>query len=504
MNVRDSVTRKISASLAVLLAISLLAGAGCKKRSPAADPLKSTSTAPKDYRARLVAKGLDFRGATYRAGQQVYFWAAAGATIWRLWHSDGTAENTAPVRGAKVLEAFAEDAAPLGDRLIFAARAQGTTSMSIWKSDGTQAGTVPLQQFAPTPDVAVYDFVARSNAVSYVVEKRGVAKELWETDGVTTRQLASEPIGKYATYFVLGDQLYYYYEGEGQIWAVVPGLAPQSAASVPGKITQWIGGMKNGVIAGGKFYFAVEITAGSYQAYVTDGTSGGTAPIAGPGVFAFISLFAPSSRGPVFLVNAGGPVINSNVQLWAVGTSGNAASLLGNYALGEFMNPEIVGNVLLFRRIGAGGKVSLWTSDGTLAGTRLLLNTQSTYNHEGALGRIHGDLALLSIFGSDSSSIVDLRQATAKSVPGVGFAGAYPFVNLGNDLLFVCASRTTAGTGTGSCATDGTVSGTRAIQSPRPDFYPMGFFRATLDTQAFFHGYYTDGTPSELWVASWE
>jgi ELWxxDGT repeat protein len=103
----------------------------------------------------------------------------------QLWSSDGTAAGTTEVTS---LNGPLEQAAALGNKLVFA-QADGTGSgASLWVSDGTTGGTVQLQDFQsnsgpPNSYGSAISSLTVAGGTAYFAAQRGTDLQLWATNG---------------------------------------------------------------------------------------------------------------------------------------------------------------------------------------------------------------------------------------------------------------------------------------------------------------------------------
>jgi trimeric autotransporter adhesin len=119
----------------------------------------------------------------------VFFVASDGLTGRELWRSDGTAAGTLLVRdicpGACGAIAAGSGAKPVrvGDRLLFRA-ADPEAGSELWGSDGTLAGTARLADLCPGPcDGGIYDLAAAGSEALFRARDPGHGIEPWRSDG---------------------------------------------------------------------------------------------------------------------------------------------------------------------------------------------------------------------------------------------------------------------------------------------------------------------------------
>ena len=280
-------------------------------------------------------------------GNTVFFNAVAPGVGAELWRSDGTAAGTAMVKettpgvqlggaaGPRELTAF--------DGRLFFVTVDGTNNRrSLWASDGTEAGTVVIADLGPTPFFDTdprAELTVAGQALYFIAHDPQHGQEVWRTDGTAAGT------------------------------ALVKDINPSDKDSLPSGLTE----------AGGMLYFSAEYRyspddplSDDRLLWRSDGTDGGTVPIADPanGPRAPYGLTAIGSR--LFFI-ASDPQA-SGYDLWrSDGTSAGTARLTdfppegGPATLYDFN-----GLAMFTAHPDQSDVVELWRSDGTAAGTAKL------------------------------------------------------------------------------------------------------------------------------------
>lgn len=288
-------------------------------------------------------------GFTVRDGI-VFFAADDGTHGTELWRTDGTESGTWMVKD--ILTGSFSHSSPdyfsvLGDSLMFRAYL-GDGVFSIWKTDGTETGTslvATLPSLGPPPwriGVDPDGFVVAGDLLFFAAHAPGYGKELWRSDGTTngTFRISDISPGEYAAdpgeMTAIGDKLFftaYLYDGALQddrgLW-----VSDGTAGGTLQLTLFWrrAGGRLKAV--GSTLFFAKDDWYHGIELWRSDGTIAGTA---------LVEDIYPNSYG-------GGP--------------GSSPSPLVAYR-----------NLLVFTADdGAHGR-ELFTSDGTAAGTSLLVDT---------------------------------------------------------------------------------------------------------------------------------
>jgi ELWxxDGT repeat protein len=281
-----------------------------------------------------------------------------------LWITDGTSAGTKElaVAGANSgglfsLNFFPSGFSPgftvLGARALFEGYDAGGID-GLWVTDGTSAGTSELAvagSFAGGlfSDVSTPDLTVLAGKAVFVGEDTSGGISLWTTDatGAGTSELTVAGSNANGLFFNV----------------ITPDFT----------------------VLGDKVLFAGQDATGKSNLWVTDGTAGGTSELAVAGANAgglfdlnyFSTGFSPGFTvlGNVALFE--GYDANGVDGLWV--TDGTAAatrelSVSGSYANGLFAKvsaPDItvIGGTALFAGKDASGKIDLWVTDGTSAGT---------------------------------------------------------------------------------------------------------------------------------------
>lgn len=303
-------------------------------------------------------------------GAAVLFAGTEDATGTELWRSDGTAEGTFLLAD---LFAPTESSSPAaltaaGERVFF--RANGGGGIDLWSSDGTPEGTVELTAFdlstlasppanlTPLGDVVLFG--------TNTDEDRG----LWSSDGTTpgTRRLASLPegvtlssAGAGVAYFTAGLEAPALWRSDG---------SPDGTAAIVGDLGAFVSKL---VAAGSRAYLELSGAQGA-EVWTSDGSEGGTRRVAGiTGAVprAPVERFDRFGDRVVFQLGSCNPFGGVPTQpLWLA--DGEAARLLSEETcVGAEMAD--LGDRLLFISSGAAGG-ELWSTDGTAAGTRLVVD----------------------------------------------------------------------------------------------------------------------------------
>ena len=277
-----------------------------------------------------------------------------------LWRTDGTEEGTFLFKGTDAI--VNTELAVAREELYFAVRSDSFREQ-IWKTNGTPEGTVLVKEFAtPQPGSGPRELTSLNGLIYFWANDGTSGFELWRSDGTP--------------------------EGTILVKDIFPG--PGSAGG--GYLTA----------ANGSLYFTALFAEGRRGLWKSDGTSSGTVLIRE------IPFYPVSVQGDFRPATAGGMVY----FFWSVPSSPLRLSLWrsdgtssGTFAVGEFASDPYTGpapggsglisqgpsnltavgrNVFFFANDGVTGR-ELWKSDGTPAGTRIVMDIAA-----GAAGSIAG------------------------------------------------------------------------------------------------------------------
>jgi ELWxxDGT repeat protein len=319
-------------------------------------------------------------GSFATAGGVAYFTAIRPGDYWgELWRTDGTPAGTSQVSHVGP-ESFVQVFAPLQGRLYFVAETEADNGhlerSTLWSTDGTAAGTEPLFDL---PDTYVADLRSFGDRLYFHGERLESSEDfLLESDGTEagTRELFPSS-GFNPTHFLrFGGQTFIV--DDGSLWKT------DGTAEGTRQVTDPAGPIQGALdlaALGDRIYFMAHLitdpnnTLGTPALFRTDGTQAATVLVR---TFALDPTLdeAPDPQfttldGALFFV-AADPEHGS--ELWR--TDGTAAGT----ALVIDLNPgpdsalisglTAVNGRLYFAADDGEHGIELWTSDGTAAGTR--------------------------------------------------------------------------------------------------------------------------------------
>lgn len=319
--------------------------------------------------AGTVQLGSHYVNHSIVAGGLAWFSAAYSTFGYEPWVSDGTVAGTRLIAdlvpaGSSAPTAFAT----LGGVVHFLA-AQPNGDVALWRTDGSAAGTAMIRGFAG---------VQLHGANSEMIEVQGrllfpLGPELWSSDGTTagTQRLQAglSAIGDLHTAAGLGfftattpatGQELYVSDGTAAGTHLLLDLTPGASGTL----------FASFATAAGRLFTRVS-AAGAQRLVSTDGTAAGTTAIATP---------ALGLAGPLAELAAVGTAVVLNYPqglMVSDGTVAGTSVLLtpGSYRPGTFASPGVaLGDQLLFFADDGSSGRELWHSDGTAAGTAMVVD----------------------------------------------------------------------------------------------------------------------------------
>ncbi|MCP3139317.1 ELWxxDGT repeat protein [Pyxidicoccus xibeiensis] len=451
-------------------------------------------------------------GELVTVGERAFFAADDGVTGRELYVSDGTAQGTVRLKdlfpGAQ--GSNPRGLAALGGHVYFFANAtpfaQGpmAQTQSLWKSDGTEAGTVHVLALRTQN---YYGRLVVSGSQLYFLDDDDGGTELWKSDGTaqgTARvkdlrpgRLSSQPW----QLTPVGDVLYFsasVADNEYSLW--------KTDGTDAGTVRIGQHRLESIVGAGSRvFFFSVVQEDGQTftELWKTDGTDAGTTRVRRLGVLeAWRRTWATAVGGRLYMLHGNG-------GLWTSDGTDDGTVLLKSFRSQGFSGVSFatVGSSLYFAADDGTHGLEVWTSNGTVGGTRLLVDLRPgaegsmplELRSSGATGLLyfraddgtHGR-ELWRSNGLDTVLVKDVVPGALESLP----EQAVPTAS-GLTLFF----RATDGQhGRELWKTDGTAEGTTLVRdiAARPEGSSVtGFTR--LGTQYFFAA--TDALHGrELWV----
>lgn len=287
-------------------------------------------------------------------GATVFFSANDGSADYELWKTDGTAAGTVMVADISPSASSNPSRMASLDGVLYFSASDGSSGFELWKSDGTAAGTVQVKDIAPGADSSSPTKLVVMGGNVYFVAAESVAQgyELWRTDGTAAGTVLVKDIN----------------------------------ANVHSSINNSSSAISYLTVVGDKLYFRARTGPAEVNGlWVSDGSEAGTLPLFDAHHVA--SLVATSEK----LFFRGTDAMNG-AELWATDGTVVGTALVKNiepgaqgsdfFGLGEYyikyseelpiveVSPGVA--LIVAVRSDIGGE--LWKSDGTEAGTRLIMD----------------------------------------------------------------------------------------------------------------------------------
>lgn len=374
------------------------------------------------------------------ANGQTFFFAKEPSTGLELWKAVGTTPSFVKDITPGPTSSFVSDMVASGNLAFFGV---GT---SLWVSNGTTNGTILLRTFS----VGVTHMTDLNGVLLFYAKTPESGWELWRSDGTVAGTVMIKDIfvgttgSEPADRIVIGNTFYFSAKGSDaqgrEFWktdgteagtVMVKDLYTNSESSAP----------RSFVNANGKVCFLATVQ-GELSIVTSDGTAAGTT-----------SVRTPYSNYPkdATITAAGNKLYfvywNSINQLWAITAGENDAAVIKTFdpALTTPANYRSFNNTLYFIAEDADHGLELWKSDGTTAGTTM---------------------------------IVDSNPGTAD---GLSHTDPYPrFTQVGSYLYYVSTIN-----GYQLTRTDGTAAGTEVVTDLDPA-YPSIQYLCPAGDQVYF------------------
>jgi ELWxxDGT repeat protein len=334
------------------------------------------------------------------AGSQLFFVANDGQHGRELWRTDGTTAGTYFVRDifTGTGDSQINSLTAVGDEVRFVATADRVANgvhsndIELWHSDGTAAGTAAVTNLFAFNNPGPRFVTKFGNRIVYRVGDLGFAAqpaEVWITDGTpagTTRLFQSTSIDvsgrRSSTPVVAGNKLFFMdqtaADGAG-IW-VSDGTNAGTTVIASTLATPTADTLKLvGSTTGLAFFFDANAQFIDVL-WRTDGTVTGTFPLGSVQAVGSLSYFSGvATAGALAYFTPHDPVIGTELDVTDGTVSGtrlvkNIAVSAENDGSAPFGFTGVGGKVLFSAFPGGTNSRQLWTTDGTNAGTQLLVD----------------------------------------------------------------------------------------------------------------------------------
>jgi ELWxxDGT repeat protein len=433
-------------------------------------------------------------------GGQLLFVANDGAHGNELWRSDGTIDGTVIVKDIRTGQAGSNpfELTKVSGALFFVAN-DGIHSAELWRSDGTEAGTALVRDIRAAEEYFGPRYLTNVNGTLFFsAHKESYGMELWRSDGTEAGTMIVKDIvpgsaSSYARRLANQNGLLLFHvplPAGYDLWKS-DGTESGTTLVTAGIRADWHRPSRYTNI-GGKLFFAVpDREYESHELWTSDGTAAGTKRLVRDAVStasAGIADITVSGDSAYFLAVNG---------LWKTDATTGGTTLISPAA--STSNLTKINGKLFFTTLDFGTS-SLWTSDGTSAGTVKIRDFGPRY-YLSDLIELNGNLYFqgggpwlnYELWRSDGTAAgtVAVKEITHGAMQRLG-----GFVNV-NGTLFFAANRDNLGTELWK--SDGTTGGTVLVKDIR-----VGPANSVVQTMANINGtlffFANDGvTGYELW-----
>lgn len=341
-------------------------------------------------------------------GNTLYFVASTGANGTEVWKTDGTTAGTVLLRDIinKGGSSNPGHLAGVNGLLLFAAN-DGVNGYELWRSDGTTTGTQILKDIKPGSRLGSNPaYLTNVNNDVFFVADNGVnGRELWKTNGTEsgTRLVKDIVPGTPSTFYNnlinVNGQLFFSANDRAhgeELWKsngtlegtlMVKDLTPgRNGSGYQGVFSHY---MTNFVVINNRLYFTA-YRSGNYYFWKSDGTEPGTIafmPVEDIGITQIKAHFL-TYRDNVYFVNGTQFEDNMGVSIMRESPTGEITKvtehMLDDYYATESPIFAKAGNYLFFAaRLNPEQGHSLFSSNGTSAGTRQIADVVITQNLSG-------------------------------------------------------------------------------------------------------------------------
>ncbi|HSK74854.1 MAG TPA: ELWxxDGT repeat protein, partial [Thermoanaerobaculia bacterium] len=405
-----------------------------------------------------------------------------------IWQSDGTAAGTRRTTAFGYASPFSEtdlsiEIARLGDRLIFVAN-DGLTGRRLWSSRGTPETTAPVECPGVCPVPERYSgFHVLGNRILFAANDGFQGTELWSTDGTAagTRIVRNLCLGSCSAspedFQILAGRLFFLaYNGTSQgIWKT-DGTSQGTVLLAPRVSSSELFLVK----AGPNLFFAAQSEEnGVSQLWTNDGTPAGSVPVT--------AIQEGRSSNPYSFTPLGDRVLFASctdyrVELWS--SDGTAAGTTR-------IEKELGGSCDDIRPLTSAGSLVyfstdyvIWRTDGTPDGTFELFSS-SSFRDVGEVVPFQGGVAF-AVYDDDVRSLWTSDGTVAGTRQRFEWSGRSLFVLAGSGSTLYLLSESENGD-TQLFRSDGTLAGTQLVET-LSSFYSVSSLTWVGDTLYFVEG----------------
>jgi ELWxxDGT repeat protein len=444
-------------------------------------------------------------GLTAAIGDVAYFVIhtddGRGAALWR---SDGTEDGTYLVKDIKGYPCSEEfrDMIALGDRLMLVARSAESDD-ELWTSDGTEAGTELVKDIFPGQPGGRPGSLAVAGGELFFAAIDGLhGRELWKSDGTENgtrlvRDILDGNMNGVASYSALsraGDQVVFTATDQ-KVWSSDGTAGGTAPLALPSDVLQW------------SLYRLQDVpvlvgygAGGAVGLWRPDGvTAAKAANLPTAPRFTFIRSFGDDLLYGVFDQNFDGGA------MWRTVSGSPIPLLLKSFSRSYPAYPELVHGEAYFSAGDFATGSELWKTDGTPQGTKLVADVNpgpaSAVFNGGVIGNVGGRILFAADDGVHGTEpfVTDGTPGGTKLLRDIFPGPEYSAPSVGGRLSGALYFGARDASGYELWRTDGTPSGTYRLKeiNPGPDSSsPFGFVRVG---DVLLFSAYEGATGRELW-----
>jgi ELWxxDGT repeat protein len=298
----------------------------------------------------------------------VAFIANDGIHGYELWLTDKSSRDT---RMLTDLNPGSGDGAnnalvAVGNHLIFGG--SNGTGEELWVTDGTASGTTILANAAPALDP--WNVVVLNGVAYFPAADATQAFQPWRSDGTAagTFKITDTPETAFVGNFrIFNDKVMFYAQNLSQWW-ITDGTAAGTRAATPAGSASPVQAVLNGL-----FYYINNNGVDSNDLWVTDGTVAGTHLAVTLANEAITNMYGLSGR-IVLQTMSIDPALNHRAALF--GTDGTPSGTT-QVALDSVYAYVAIGNQLIYNVLNSDGSGQVRATDGTVTGTHDVMKAES-------------------------------------------------------------------------------------------------------------------------------
>ena len=366
-------------------------------------------------------------------GSKVVFRGTSASESGELWITDGTQAGTVMIKdiAAGAAGSYPSNLCVVGSNIFFTADDQ-VNGQELWVSDGTTAGTVLVKNINVTALTGSnpLELTAFGNKLLFTADNGTNGREVWVSDGTTAGTTLLQDIyagatgavgtvsGERAAFGVLDSGKAVFFADNGsngrELW-ITDGTTANTL------LLKDINGT-TATLTNSWFAYSLgsKVIFGQYNTtiYSTDGTSGGTIKLSGVNAngvwWANLDAAATVLNGKLYF--QGNDQSGANTEPWV--TDGTVAGTVrlkdtnpsGNSGAGSF---TVFGDKVLFSAWDATNGTEAWVTDGTTAGTSVIDFVTGANGIRDGIGSSYFSSFLKAVANARGSNFITIAEDVA-------------------------------------------------------------------------------------------